>query len=112
MSKSRECLECKKQWGKAHKPDCSKLSTKVPLGTHVVDLVDCMDGKELEEFRKSMEEIVRADHLKRCCPECLVVSGEEFVLRYVCALQSGDEEARGSSSLYQCPRCKFVVEKY
>lgn len=40
------------------------------------------------------------------CPDC------KTRMEYVCGLEQGDEEARGSTSLYQCPKCKTVRECY
>jgi predicted RNA-binding Zn-ribbon protein involved in translation (DUF1610 family) len=39
------------------------------------------------------------------CPDC------GAGLRYVTCLYMGDEEGRGSESLYQCPKCKTIVTK-
>jgi hypothetical protein len=55
--------------------------------------------------------MTRERFLESCCAECLK-TGKEAVMSYICALAGGDEEARGSTSLYQCSACKTVVEKY
>ena len=45
------------------------------------------------------------DRIYNPCPDC----GAE--MRYVCTVDMGDEEGRGSESLYQCPECKTIAAK-
>ncbi len=41
---------------------------------------------------------------EKLCPDC------QTEMRRVCTLSEGDEEGRGYSTLYQCPKCKTVEE--
>jgi hypothetical protein len=39
------------------------------------------------------------------CPDC------KGPMDYVCTLDAGDEEGRGWTALYQCPKCKRVAAR-
>jgi hypothetical protein len=47
--------------------------------------------------------IVVAVSFDHPCPDCATE------MEYVRLLNEGDEEGRGSQTLYQCPKCKTVM---
>jgi hypothetical protein len=110
------CFECKQPWGTDHKDWCSKPKNKiegggVSLSISKVDHTDSLPDKDAEVLRAAMAHMARERFLESCCTECLK-TGKEVVMSYICTLAEGDEEARGSTGLYQCSACKTVVEKY
>ena len=110
-----KCLECAQTWGSKHLESCPKLKG-VRLSPDMIDLdsvdyTDCLPEDEATEVRETIKRMARESFLKSCCPDCLK-RGDEVEMGYICALAQGDEEARGSTSLYQCPKCKTVDERY